>query len=184
MMPVLMQVVSNTVMAAVSLALADVLLDGAKAGFVIGIAVGAVVMPMIQAPDTMLRAAVLSILGAVGMAVFQLARIGAATGEQMSGIISALNGPYTNVVGGMILNAFIWTLYTMLAGAIIGLMTQVPNQVLKGGLIGLVLGAIVGAGLRVVMVEYNIALSPILFRIAIAAITWALFTSIVGGKEF
>jgi hypothetical protein len=183
MVPILMQTVSSTVLAAVSFALVDVLLDGAQAGFVIGIAVGAVVMPMVQAPDTMLRAAVLSILAAVGTAIYHLARIGAVTGEQMSGIINALNGPYTDVVGAMMLNGIIWTLYAMLGGAIVGLASQVPNQVLKGGLLGLVLGAAVGALLRVVLVEFNIVLGPLLFRIAVAAVTWGLFTSVVGGKD-
>jgi hypothetical protein len=178
-----MQAINNTVMAAVSLALIDVILDGALSGIAIGIAVGAVLMPMLQAPDTMLRAAVLAILGAVAMAVYQLARIGAVTGEQMADIVTAFRGPYTSIVGAMILDGFIWTLYAMLGGAIVGLVTQVPNEVLKGGLLGLALGILVGALLRVVFVEFNVSLSPIIFQLMVAAITWAMFTSIVGGKD-
>jgi hypothetical protein len=172
-----------TVAANVALAIVDELREGALEGIVIGILVGAIVMPMVQAPDTMLRTAFFAIMAAVGMSVYQLARIGQATGAEMGTILSAFSGPYTDAVGAMMREGIIWVLYSMLAGALIGAVSLVPDKVIKGGIVGLFMGVAVGAGLRVVFFELNVTLTPILLRIMIAALTWALFTVVVGGSD-
>jgi hypothetical protein len=180
---VLFQAINNSIAASVRLAVVDDLLEGALAGIVIGILVGAIVMPMVQAPDAIGRGLFFTILAAVGMSLYQLARIGTATGEQLGTILSAFTGPYTDALGEMMLEGIVLVLYSMLAGALVGVGSVVPDQVMKGGLVGLFLGAAVGALFQVVLGEFGVRLNPTLFRISIAAITWALFTAIVGGKE-
>lgn len=183
MILIFMQPLNHVVAANVSFALVDQLIDGALIGILIGILVGALIMPMMQTPDTMLRTVLFAILAATGMSIYQLARIGRATGERINTILSAFMGPYTDALGEMMLDGVIWVLYAMLAGALIGVGSQVPDRVIKGGLIGLFMGAAVGAVLRAVLGEINVSLSPTIFRLAVAALTWALFTVVVGGSE-
>jgi hypothetical protein len=178
-----MQPFNHAVAANVSFALIDQLIDGALIGLAIGILVGALVMPMVQTPDTMLRTVLFAILAAVGMSIFQLARIGRATGERLGTILSAFMGPYTDTLGETILDGVIWVLYAMLGGALIGVGSQVPDRVIKGGLIGLFIGGAVGAALQAILGEINVALSPTIFRITVAVLTWALFTVVVGGEN-
>jgi len=179
----LSQVGNHSVMAGVNLAIVDELLSGALSGIPIGILVGAIVMPMMQAPDTMLRSVAFAILAAVGMSLFQLSLIGRATGERMGTILSAFTGPYTDQLGSMIFDGIIWALYAMLAGALIGMATQVPDKVIKGGIVGMFLGVAVGAGLQAVLSELGYDFGPIIFRILTAGVTWALFTALIGGED-
>ena len=156
----LMQAMNNTVMASISMDLVDDLIAGVLPGIVIGIFVGALLLPMITATDTILRSIAFGIFGAVGMSLFQLARIGRATGERLGTILAAFTGPYTNNLGGMIRDGIVWVFYAMFAGALIGMVTQVPDKVIKGGIVGLFLGGFVGAGLHALLVEFNIAFAP------------------------
>ncbi len=183
MIMVFMQAISNSVATSVHFAVIDELMAGALAGIAIGILVGAIVMPMVQAPDTIGRALFFTIMAAVGMSLYQLARIGTATGERLGTILSAFAGPYTGELGSLIFDGVIWVLYAMLAGALIGMVSLVPDQVIRGGIVGLFLGIAVGALLRVVLLEFGIDPNPTVFRIMIAGVTWALFTAIVGGKD-
>ncbi len=180
-----MQAVNNSIMASIAYAFVDDLINGALLGIVIGIVVGAIVMPMVKAPDTMLRSVVFAILAAVGMAVFQLARIARATGEKLGTVLGAFFSPSAGNLGGMIIEGLEFTLYAMLAGALVGVTSQVPDKVIKGGVVGLFLGAAVGAGLNAIFRQYRIPLGvdSFYFRLMVAGITWALFTVIVGGDE-
>lgn len=183
MIMIFMQAIGSSVAANVNFAVIDELMAGALAGIAIGILVGAIVMPMIQAPDTIGRALFFTIMAAVAMSLYQLARIGTATGERLGTILSAFAGPYTSTLGSLILDGVIWVLYAMLAGALVGMVSLVPDQVIRGGIVGLFLGIAVGALLRVVLLEFGVELNPTVFRIVIAGVTWALFTAIVGGRE-
>jgi hypothetical protein len=183
MIMVLLQAMNNSIAANVMMALVDEIMSGAIEGIVIGVLVGAIVMPMVQAPDTMLRAIVAAIFAGLGMSLIQLARIGRATGERLGTILRSFAGPYTGGLGAMILDGIIWVFYAMFAGALIGAVTVVPDKVIKGGLVGLLIGAIVGAGLRVLLSELGYSLNLTVTRIVIAALTWALFTVIIGGDK-
>lgn len=183
MTTMLLQAVDYSVAAEVAMTIVDELVDGALEGIVVGILVGALVMPMVQAPDTMLRTAFFAIMAAVGMSVFQLARIGQTTGAEMGTILSAFSGPYTDAVGAMMREGIVLVLYSMLGGGLIGAISLVPDKVIKGGIVGLFMGIAVGAGLRVIFFELNVTLSPLVLRIMMAALTWALFTIVVGGSD-
>lgn len=179
----LMHFTDNTVMASISMTIVDELIQGALAGIVIGLFVGAIVMPVLQAPDSMLRGIIFAIFAALGMALFQLARVAQVTGHGMGTVLGSFAGPYTGNLGSMIWNGIVWVLYSLLAGAIVGVGSVVPDKVLKGGLVGMFLGAFVSAALRILFQEMGIVLNITLTRIMIAALTWALFTTLVSGKD-
>ncbi len=183
MSPFLMQTMNNTIAASVSMTIVDDLIQGALAGIVIGLFVGAIVMPVLQAPDSMLRGIVFAIFAGLAMALFQLFRVGQVTGHGMGTVLGAFGGPYTGNLGSMIWKGITWVLYALLGGAIVGVGSVVPDQVIKGGLLGMILGAVVSAALRILFKEMGIVLSVTLTQIMIAALTWALFTTLISGKD-
>ncbi len=169
----------QTILTAVSATLIDNLIASALTGVVIGVAVGALVMPMVQDPDTMMRGILLGVFGALIMGIYQVFRISQLTGSSMGSILDAFQGSQQNVLGPMILNAFFMILLAIFIGMILGVTTQVPDKVIKGGIIGLFVGAILAVVLTLLLNWAKFALSAVIFRIIVGVLIWGMMSSIV-----
>lgn len=168
-----------TVVTVVSAALIDNVIASAITGVVIGVAVGALVLPMIQEPDTMLRGILLGVFAALVMVVYQVFRISQITGSSMGSILDAFQGSDQNILGPMILNAFVMVLLATLIGMIVGVTTVVPDKVIKGSIIGLFVGAILAVALTLLLNWANFIVNIIIFRIVVGVLTWGVMSSIV-----
>ncbi len=151
---------------------------GAAEGVVVGLIVGAVVWAIMQAPDTLGRALLLSIILGIGVIVWEFARIGAVMGMGMGGIIDSFN---TNPqIGRMFLTAGVHTLTAMFVGALIGVGSRAPNYMIKGAIIGLFLGALAGAAIRFGLYFFGVRVNLLIFRGLVSLGTWALLATFSG----
>jgi hypothetical protein len=121
----------------------------------------------------------LGLLFGLGMAIYQIVRVSTVTGSSLGSILNSLDGAQGTVVGSMILQGAIYTLYAVLAGATIGVLLTVPDKALKGAIVGVLFGAIVGAIFKWLLSEIGIVLNPTLFRILTGALIFGLLTAIV-----
>lgn len=153
---------------------------GALAGVLAGVVVGAVVWPIVQAPDTLGRGILLALLFGLGMAIFELARISVVTGASLGSIINAFQGATGTLLGQMILDGGVRVLIAFFVGAVLGVGMVVPQEVIKGGLIGLLLGTVSGAILQAVLGELEISLGRVLFSLVVGLTTWG-FLAAIGG---
>ena len=97
----LSQNVSFGIVASIMLAVWTDLASGALDGIIAGLIVGAIVIPLIQTPDALGRALLVGLLLGLGMAVYQLLRVGQVTGASLGSIINSLDGATGTVVGQM-----------------------------------------------------------------------------------
>jgi hypothetical protein len=67
----------------------------------------------------------------------------------------------------------------MLVGAVIGVALTVPDKALKGGLVGMLFGAIVGAVFKWILGEVGLVLNPTVFRLLTGLLIWGLLSAIV-----
>jgi hypothetical protein len=161
----------------------DILTDlstGAINGIIAGVVVGAVVIPLIQVPDALGRALLIGVLFGVGMAGYQLLQVLQVTGGTLGSILNSLDGSSGTVVGQVILNGIIYVLYAVLAGALIGVFITVPGIALKGGLIGIFLGAAVGAAFSWLLGELGVHLNPTFSRLLTGLLVFGILTAITG----
>lgn len=150
---------------------------GAISGIIAGLVVGAIIVPLMQVPDALGRALLIGVFFALGMAGYQLVRILSATGGTMGSILNALESP---VVGKIILNGVLYTVYAFLAGALIGVFITVPDKALKGGLIGMLFGVIVGTALYWGLDYFGINVNPTIFRLLTGFLVFGLLSAITG----
>lgn len=178
----LLQIANSGILASVMLALTDVAIRGALNGIVAGLIVGAVVWPIMQFPDAMGRVLILALIFAIGMILFELARISQLTGSTFSSILGAFQDFSTSTaIGAMILQAAYRILIAMLIAAIIGVGSIAPGKVIIGALIGLFLGLLGGALLAVLADQLGFALPTLLFQVLVGLLAWGIFASL-GGK--
>ncbi len=154
--------------------------NGLIDGLIVGLVVGAIIIPIVQTPDALGRALLFGLLLGLGMAVYQLVQVSTVTGASMGSILNSLDGPSSAVVGGMILRGMIWTLYAVLAGAVVGVLITVPDQALKGALIGIVVGALAGMAFRWILGAVGLNLNPIYIRLLLGVLVWGLITAVFG----
>ena len=161
----------------------DILTDlstGAINGIIAGVVVGAVVIPLIQVPDALGRALLIGVLLGVGMAGYQLFQVLQVTGGTLGSILNSLDGSAGTVVGQVILNGVIYILYAVLAGALIGVFITVPGIALKGGLIGILLGAVMGAAFFWLLGKFGIHMNQTFFRLLTGLLIFGVLTAITG----
>jgi hypothetical protein len=175
------EVTYHSIMTGLMLTIVDDLTAGALAGVLAGVVVGAIVWPVIQAPDTLGRGVLLALLFGLGMAIFELARISVVTGASLGSIINAFQGATGTLLGQMILDGSVRVLIAFFAGAVIGVGMIVPQEVIKGSLVGLLLGSVSGAILQAVLGELDISLGRVLFSVVVGLATWG-FLAAIGGE--
>jgi hypothetical protein len=174
---ILTKALSFGITASIMLSLLTDLSTGAINGLVAGLVVGAIIVPLMQVPDALGRALLLGALFALGMAGFQLFRILSITGGSLGSILNALDSP---VVGQAILNGALFVLYALLAGCLVGVVITVPDRALKGGLIGMVLGAFLGAGIYWLLGTLGINMNLQLFRLLTGFLIFGVLSAISG----
>ena len=174
--------IMQTILTAVSPALIDVVIGAAVTGLIIGVGVGALVMPMIQDPDTMIRGILVGVFFALTMSVYQVYRISQVTGSSMGSILDAFQGSQQNILGPMILDGFLMVLLAVFIGLIIGVATAVPDKVIKGGIIGLFVGAILSVVLTLILKQVHLSFSTTIYRIIVGVLAWGVMTSIVSKR--
>ena len=158
-------------------ALTDTLLQGALQGLFAGALAGAIVVPALNSPDTGGRGLFFGVMLAIGVAFYELVfNILPAAGNTAG---SAING----AVGQALLDAGVYVIAAFFIGTVIGFLTLVPGDVVKGALMGLVVGAASGAILLILLKQYNIVLSTFFFQGLVGLITAAMFMSITGGSD-
>ena len=183
MLATIVHIFGQLIFANVQLALVDDLGAGALNGLAAGAAVGAIVWAITAAPDTLGRLLLFSIVLALLMAFVQLALILSAMPEvSMASLIDAFQQSDT-AMGQRIIEAGQWIGYSALGGAVVAVLFSVPGEAIKGAIIGLGLGALLGAGLNVGMRELGIlTIRPdtLLFQLVIGLLTWGILASIGG----
>ncbi|MCP4424915.1 MAG: hypothetical protein GY803_10510 [Chloroflexi bacterium] len=153
---------------------------GAVEGLVVGLLVGAIVWALMQAPDALGRAILFAIILGIVVSVWEFVRIGSVLGMSMSSILNSFD---TNpAIGRLFFQAGLRTLIAMLIGAAIGVGSQVPHFMMRGGLYGIFLGALVGAALNAGLFYFGVRLHLLIFRGLISLGTWAFLAMFDGGK--
>jgi hypothetical protein len=139
------------------------LIRGAVDGIVVGLITGALVWSITKAPDVLGRALLIAvIIGIVGF-IAEFVRIGAVMGFGMGEMIASLND--NPEIGPMFLRAVVRTFYYMLFGASVGIGMRAPQYLLKGAVIGVLLGGLIGALIWFVLSYFwGLVLNIVLFR--------------------
>ena len=166
-------------MAAIATAstLTNMLIQGAIHGLFAGALAGAVIIPALNSPDTAGRGFFFGIMLTLAVAVYQVIfKILPVTGDTAGTVINGTVGAVLLTTGGYMLIAFF-------IGTVIGMLTLVPGDVLKGAAMGLIVGAISGALLLTLLNRFSIALNSFFFQGLVGLITAALFMSITGGAD-
>lgn len=153
------------------------LLPGAISGIIAGLVIGAIIVPLMQVPDALGRALLLGSIFGVLMAGYQLVRILSVTGGSMGSILNALDSP---VVGQAILNGLVYVVYAILAGCLIGVFSTVPDRAIKGGLVGMLFGVIIGVALYWLLGFIGVNMSMTVFRLLTGLLIFGVLTAITG----
>lgn len=151
------------------------LLPGAAEGVVVGLITGALVFSINKAPDALGRVLLLAVLfGLVGFTV-EFVRILTVMGFGMGEMIESLSE--NPAIGPMFLAAFVRTGFYMLLGALIGVGSMAPQFMIRGIVIGILLGGVVGAILWWVTNYYfGVSLHIFVFRFFVVLGVWGLIT--------
>lgn len=167
--------------ATVVFSLIDDLGAGALNSLAVGAIVGAVVWSVSQAPDTVGRVFLFGLLAGLIMLFVQLAITLNVIGEfSMMSLLDAFQSREAEMSVRLI-EAGQWIGVTALVGALLGVIFTVPGEAIKGAIIGLFLGAVVGAGMNVILLEIGLRLNTFVFQLVVGLLTWGLLAS-VGGK--
>jgi hypothetical protein len=153
------------------------LISGAVEGIVIGLIAGALIWSISRAPDAFGRALLLAvIIGVVGFIV-EFIRISSIMGVSMGQMIEAMsNNP---AIGPMFLAALTRTGFYMLLGALLGVASTVPQHMIRGMIVGIFLGGLVGAALWF-LTNYFLGFSfhILLFRFFVVLGIWGLIAAV------
>lgn len=154
--------------------LLDILIQAAILGCVAGVAVGSIVYPVMEESGAAGRALLFGIIGAIIMILVEGARVGIQAGGSFQSLVTTVTagGPILVEMGRNIgLGA--------LVGMVIGVMSLVPNVALKGGILGLLLGAVTGAAFQYGLMYFGYGGLPRwAFFIVTGLLCWGLFTSL------
>lgn len=154
--------------------LMDILVQAAILGCVSGLAVGAIVYPVMEETDAAGRALLFGVLGAIVLILVESARVGIQAGGSFQSLVATITagGPILVEMGRNILLG-------ALGGMIIGVMSLVPNIAIKGGILGLLLGAVTGAAFQYGLMYFGYGGLPRwAFFIITGLLCWGLFTSL------
>lgn len=159
----LLQLIGVNIDAITSNPIVASLIIGALDGIAVGLITGALVWSVTKAPDALGRALLIAIIiGVVGF-IAESVRIGAVMGFGMGEMIKALNE--NPEIGPMFLRAVVRTFYYMLFGASVGIGMRAPQYLLRGAVIGVLLGGLIGALIWFVLNYYwGLVLNIVLFR--------------------
>lgn len=151
------------------------LLSGAAEGVVVGLITGALVWSVNKAPDALGRGLLLAVLfGVVGF-IAEFVRILSVMGYGMGEMIEAFSE--NPAIGPMFLNAFVRTAFYMLLGAVIGVGYRAPQFMVRGIVIGIFFGGVVGAILWLLTNYYlGFSLNIVIFRFLVVLGVWGLIT--------
>lgn len=174
---ILTKSLSMGITASILLNLFTDLLPGAISGIIAGLVIGAIVIPLLQVPDALGRALLIGAVLGLLMAGYQLVRILSVTGGSLGSILNTLEDP---IVGQTILNGIIYVFYAVLAGCLIGVFITVPDRAIKGGLVGMLFGVILGTALYWLLNYLGIYLNTALFRIVTGLLIFGVLTAIIG----
>ena len=153
------------------------LLPGVVSGIIAGLVVGAIIIPLMQVPDALGRALLFGAILGLLMLGYQLVQIVSITGGSMGSMLDALDRPAT---GQVILNGMIYVLYAILAGCLIGVFMTVPGEAIKGRLIGMLFGAIVGTAMYWLLGYLGIYMDTRLFQLLIGLLIFGVLTAVTG----
>ncbi|MCA9960463.1 MAG: hypothetical protein KC413_06505 [Anaerolineales bacterium] len=176
----LVQAMGKAMVAAIMLDLVNDLGNGALEGLAAGAAVGAVIWSINKAPDTMGRVLLFVIVGGLLMALVQLVLILSTLPEVTMASLMAAFQEGNAQTSRMIIQAGRLIGFAALGGALVAVLFSVPGEALKGALVGLGLGALLGAGLNVLLKELSFPLNPLLFQLVIGLFTWGALTAVSG----
>lgn len=159
----LLQLIGLNINAITSNPIVASLIMGAVDGVAVGLIAGALVLSVTKAPDVLGRALLIAvILGIVGF-IFEFVRILSVMGFGMGEMIAAFND--NPEIGPMFLRAFVRTFYYMLFGATVGIGMRAPQYLLRGAVIGILLGGLIGALMWFAFnYFFGVVLNIILFR--------------------
>jgi hypothetical protein len=149
------------------------LVAGAVDGIIIGLIVGAIVWAVMQAPDTLGRGLLFAILIGIVVIIWEFAQISAFV---QGGLFQALSE--NEPIGYLFWDAGVNTLTAMLIGMALGVGSQVPHHMVRGGIVGVFLGALVGAVLRAGLDYLGIVLHVLIYRGAIILGVWGLIATV------
>ncbi len=157
--------------------LINLLLNGAIQGMISGALAGAMIMPPMKAPDTAGRGLFFGIMLTILVAVYQIVfQVLPRTGSSAETVI---NGS----VGSALITTLMYVTIAFFVGFVIGLLTLVPGDVIKGAGLGLLLGAIIGAGTNYLLKYMQINVSAIVFQAITGLSSAALLMSVAGSSE-
>lgn len=176
----LVQTMGQMVVAGILLSLVNDLGTGALDGLAAGAAVGAIVWCVNKAPDTMGRVLLFGIVSALLMAVVQLVLILNVLPQVSMGSLMDAFQNRSAQMGVLIIQAGRWIGFAALGGSLLAVLFSVPGEAIKGSLVGLFLGAFLGAGLKYALIQFNFPLNPFLFQFVVGLLTWGVFTSLGG----
>ena len=161
----------------------DDLGQGALSGLAAGAIVGAIVWSITNAPDTLGRVLLFTIILGILMLLFQTILILNTLPEISMGSLIAAFQDRSTEIGQMIIRAGQWVGLSALGGALVAVLLSVPGETIKGALIGVVIGALLGAGINAGVRELGINLraGTALFQIVVGLLTGGVLTS-VGGR--
>ena len=158
-------------------ALTDTLIEGALQGLFSGALAGAIIIPALNSPDTAGRGLFFGVMLSIGVALYAfIFKILPVTGDSAG---SAIN----SAVGAALLEAGTYIIVAFFIGTVIGFLTLVPGDVIKGAGMGLIVGGISGAILLILLNQFNTILSTFFFQGLAGLITAALFMSVTGGAD-
>ena len=155
----------------------DELIAGAVPGLFVGMAVGATIWPIMQVPESLGRALLFGILGALGMAIFRfVVYIAPITGGSLTSLQDALIR--SSAAEAALIDTGVWVLATLFIGMAIGAITYTAGDAVKGAIVGLFLGAVVSAGLQVLLAQLGygsfIEDSRITYYMCVGLLTWGV----------
>lgn len=151
------------------------LLSGAAQGVVVGLITGILVWSINKAPDALGRALLLAVLFGLFGFIAEFIRILAVMGFGLGDMIRALSE--NPDIGPMFLAAIIRTGFYMLSGALIGVGSRAPQFMIRGAVIGILLGGMVGAILWMLTHYYlGFTLHIFIFRFFVVLGVWGLIT--------
>ena len=174
---ILTRSLSTGIAASIVLNIFTDLAPGAISGLIAGLVVGAAIVPLIQVPDALGKSLLFAALFGVAMMGYQLVRVLSVTGGSMGSILNALDSP---LVGQAILNAVLYTLYAILGGILLGVLLTVPDKAIKGGLIGMLFGVMMGTVLYWLFGTFGIYMNQTLFRLLTGLLVFGVLTAVAG----
>jgi hypothetical protein len=171
----LLQLIGININALIENPILATLILGAAEGIVVGLITGALVWSLTKAPDVLGRALLLAVIfGLLGF-IWEFARLSVVLEYNLGGLIRAFSD--NPAVGPLLLRALVRTFFYMLLGAAIGIGSRVPQFMIRGVIVGIFLGGVVGAIIWFVTQYYfGFTLQIAVFRLFVVIGVWGMIT--------